>query len=128
MLTEKTKTCLAIALSVLFAIAITCYTAFVSKRLPIQKLPVPAKVAFVICFTTGTAFNALWGFFAFLAKSKRRPGVSWWQANAAFDIGASRFYTDEGVRTLRKGRNCFIAWVLFWGNGIAIVAAAGGYR
>lgn len=131
MLTEKQKQRWAIFAAVLLASAITGYTAYVSKRLPSQQMPGVAEIGFVICFTAGMACQFLWGYFGFRAKSKRKPGISWLTANAALDIPTSvvsRLYTDEGVRTLRKGRNCFLAWLLLWAIAAAIVAASGGFH
>ncbi|HEX5442687.1 MAG TPA: hypothetical protein VFW87_02610 [Pirellulales bacterium] len=125
MATEKQKdrwiTLIAVLVAVLLAFLITGYTAYVSKRLPIQKMPVAAKIGFVLSFTAGTACQLLWGYFGFRAKSKRKPGVSWLTANHALDFPfASRLYTEDGVRNLRKGRNCFLAWLLLWAIAMAI--------
>lgn len=88
-------------------------------------LPIAARLGSIIFLSAGGAFSFLSAVFPILAE--RRPGVRWLTALTCFDFPwVSPLYTDEGMRTLRKARNCFLLWILFWEIGFAIIAAASG--
>lgn len=123
--TQKRKHLLAILAAVLFAIATAGYSLSNLDHFHPPNLPIAAKLGFIICWSAGAACGFLWTVFGFLARSYRKPGVSWLRANYVFDFPfPSLFYTDEGIRTLRIARHCLLLWLLLWAIGVAIAFPA----